>query len=81
MTDTPTPSVPTKEPSVLILLDQLRRELHSNEWTFAAEIVKESHDVIRDLYRALAKIEHDWDGEPEDMEEAREALRKARGES
>lgn len=33
------------------------------------------------LYEALARIVFDWDGEPEDIVEAQEALAKARGES
>lgn len=32
------------------------------------------------LYAALAQIVFDWDGEPEDMHDARAALRSARGE-
>ncbi len=34
-----------------------------------------------EMYEALARIVFDWDGEPEDMQEAQEALRKARGET
>lgn len=34
-----------------------------------------------DLYSALEKIVLDWDGEPEDMSDARAALAKARGET
>ena len=34
-----------------------------------------------DLLAALKRIDHDWDGEPEDMQEAREAIAKAEGRS
>ena len=31
-------------------------------------------EVVVELVRVLAKIEHDWDGEPEDMIDARAIL-------
>lgn len=42
------------------------------------EELREFADVTDALVAALERIEFNWDGEPEDMDEAREALALAR---
>jgi hypothetical protein len=48
-----------------------------------AEMAANAHLIAAapDLYAALERIVFDWDGEPEDMVAAENALRKARGEA
>lgn len=56
--------------------------MRKGAWQKAAEVARANAHLIAaapDLLEALADIERDWDGEPEDMFRARAALSKARG--